>query len=166
MTSVLLSLGSNLGDKMRAISRAVELLTQDTLQEVRVSSFYETAPVGFIQQPSFINIAVSGWTKYEPEILFKVCKTIEQKIGRKPRPRWHEREIDIDIILYGLETLTTEVLAIPHPQMHNRRFVLVPSAEIVPTMIHPILNTSIEELLELCEDVNPVKKIVFLKTQP
>ncbi len=143
---ILLSLGANLGNREQTIARAIELLLARGIEDILSSSFYETAPVGFLEQPPFINAAVYGTTTLEAEELFQVCKHIERELGRQPRPRWHERELDIDIILYGEAVVRSSLLTIPHPQMHERRFVLEPAAEIAPTMRHPILRKTIVQL--------------------
>ncbi len=140
-TKVLLSLGSNLNDRKANILSAIELMKlSGALTDVEVSSFYETAPVGVTDQPGFLNIAVAGLTSLLPSELLPVLKGIEKQIGRIERERWHEREIDIDIILYGTHVFLSEDICIPHPRAVERRFVLVPSAEIAGDMLHPIEN--------------------------
>jgi 2-amino-4-hydroxy-6-hydroxymethyldihydropteridine diphosphokinase len=157
---VLLSLGSNLGSKRENIAKAISLLIEKKiLVNVKVSSFYETEPVGFKDQPQFINAAITGETLLNPKELLLKCKEIEREIGRKPRPRWHEREIDLDIILYGNKILKTNTLQIPHPEMANRRFVLVPASEIASDWQVPGIHKTINEVLENCEDKSKVVQI-------
>jgi 2-amino-4-hydroxy-6-hydroxymethyldihydropteridine diphosphokinase len=164
VVEILLSLGANLGERETMLHRAIALLGSLAVSELRVSSLYETAPVGFTEQPAFLNCAVFGTTNLAAEELFRVCKDVELTLGRTPRPRWHEREIDIDIVLYGTNILHTERLTIPHPHVHERRFVLVPVCEIAPQMQHPVFNTSMDELLRRCADTNAVT--LFLPTLP
>ncbi len=102
--------------------------------------------------PWFLNIAVTGYTSMGIETLLEKCKNIEQLLGRIPRERWHEREIDIDVLLYGNVCFKTKDVTIPHPRMHERRFVLIPAAEIAGKAVHPKLNKTINKLLDDCKD--------------
>ncbi|MGB9771760.1 MAG: 2-amino-4-hydroxy-6-hydroxymethyldihydropteridine diphosphokinase [Candidatus Kapaibacteriota bacterium] len=156
-TEVLLSLGSNIGDRIENIKRAIDLLvTNKIVENITVSSFYETEPVGYKNQPYFINAAIRGRTSLSPYKLLSACKEIEQSIGRKPRPKWHEREIDLDIILYGSNVVATEDLRIPHPQIHQRLFVLIPANEIASQWLVPQFNKTIGEMLQECKDQSSV----------
>jgi 2-amino-4-hydroxy-6-hydroxymethyldihydropteridine diphosphokinase len=157
--NVLFSLGANLGDRIGTLRHAAQLLAERAVSDLHASSLYETEPVGFTEQPAFVNIAVIGVTRLTADELFRICKAIERECGRTPRPRWHEREIDIDIILYGTSVLHDEDLHIPHPHAHERRFVLAPAAEIAPQMRHPVLNATIDELLRHCPDTSTVIKL-------
>lgn len=157
---ILLSLGSNLGDRIGTINKAISLLRDSgSISELSLSSFYETAPYGYREQPWFINIALIAKSKVTPLDLLKICKDIENKIGRLPRAKWHEREIDIDLILYGDEIIDNEYLKIPHPAMQERLFVLVPSAELAGERIHPKFCLSIKELLVKCTDKSEIRII-------
>lgn len=157
MTKILLSLGSNLGDRAGALSAAVRLLVEKcAIKNLVVSSIYETEPVGFTDQPEYFNIAVCGETALAPEEFFMACKEIEFEIGRKNREKWHEREIDIDILMFGAENISTILVKIPHERMCERRFVLLPSDEIAPEMFHPVLRKTIREILSECEDLAAV----------
>lgn len=154
---VLLSLGSNVGDRYENINKAIEKLSQDgIIYNLKTSKFYETEPVGYKEQGWFLNCSVSGYTNLDSIELFKKCKEIEKELGRKKRARWHEREIDIDILLYSDLIFHSDLLTIPHPRMHERKFVLVPSAEIAPNAIHPLLHSTIKDLLEKCQDNSKV----------
>lgn len=124
---------------------------------LRVSSFYETEPVGYNSQPWFINIAISGYTELDRFSLFDQLKNIEYLLGRKTRERWHEREIDIDILILGELIQDNPELTLPHPRMQERRFVLAPAAEIAGNHIHPVLKLSINEILKMCKDRSIVK---------
>ena len=152
-----LGLGSNLGNKEKTIRNAIESLR--TLVDVTaVSSIYETAPVGFANQPSFLNACVEGRTKLSPHELLAFVKGIEQAAGRMPNFRNGPRTLDIDILLYAQAggdqiTLESEELTIPHLRMHERGFVLVPLTEIVPDLIHPGSGRAIRSLLDAVTSV-------------
>lgn len=157
---VLLSVGANVGDKRSTILRAYEIIKESgILENVTLSSFYETEPVGFKDQPWFLNAAISGYTDINNTDLISMLKSIEYALGRKPRERWHEREIDLDILLYGNNKIESKPLTVPHPRMHQRRFVLLPASEIAGNAIHPIFGLSINSLLENCEDKSEVNII-------
>ncbi len=159
---VLLAFGANLGNREQTILRAVELLLKSgAVREISLSKLYETEPVGFKDQPFFINAALQGITELSPETLLKTCRDIETQLGRTPRAKWHEREIDIDILIYGGEILLKENVEIPHPRMHERRFVLLPAADVAVDMIHPVFKKSVGELLKECHDTSLVR--FFLK---
>lgn len=157
---VLLAFGANLGNREQTISNAVELLLKTgAVREISFSKLYETEPVGFKDQPFFINAALKGITDLSPEILLKTCRDIETQLGRTPRAKWHEREIDIDILLYGDEILLKNDVEIPHPRMHERRFVLLPAADVAGEMLHPVFKKSIAELLKECPDTSLVSAV-------
>lgn len=161
---ILLSLGSNIGDKQQYLELAVESIAlNNAYHNVQVSSVYETDPIGFTEQDSFLNIALCMWTLLTPLEVFMFCKEIEKKLGRTKRQQWREREIDIDIILFGEEVVETNTLTIPHKAMHERKFVLAPSVEIAPHLVHPMLKKSIQELYEECSDVSSVIRVGDLR---
>ena len=135
---VLLSLGSNVGDRSRFLSLAVENL-RIILSDVKVSSILETEPFGVKEQAKFLNLAISGHTKLSPFALLYFCKTIEYLLGRRVRERWHEREIDIDIILYDEAEISLPLLEIPHSGIAERDFVKIPAMEIEPEAITRLL---------------------------
>lgn len=154
--TVMLSLGSNIGPRKRRIRDAIQRISNSILTNVQASALYETEPVGFTDQPVFINVVIIGETELSPIDLHEACKGLELAQGRVHRERWHEREIDIDVILFGDEVVETKELSIPHPRMHERRFVLVPAAEIARTMVDPLTGCSMEELLIICQDKSGV----------
>lgn len=150
---ILLSLGTNLGNRESTLQNVVNVLKKsDFLSEVEVSKYYQTEPVGYIEQPDFLNIAFSANTNIDLFQLIYLLKSIEYLFGRKKRQKWHQREIDIDIILFGDTILISEQLTIPHKAMHLRRFVLLPALDISPEMLHPLFDKSIKQLLEECND--------------
>lgn len=157
---VLLSIGSNLGNKVKNVERAIDLLKEyNVVVNVKVSSYYETEPVGYKNQPNFINVAIIGETELSPSELLYRCKAIEKELGRVNRPRWHERELDVDIILYGDEIVATKELQIPHPQMQNRKFVLLPANELASSWNVPLYKMTISEMLANCKDDSKVVPI-------
>ncbi|MEN3039274.1 MAG: 2-amino-4-hydroxy-6-hydroxymethyldihydropteridine diphosphokinase [Candidatus Kryptonium sp.] len=152
-----LGIGSNLGDRIKYIQRALVALSKLPRTKItKISSLYETEPYGRKDQPWFVNIVAEIFTELSPFELFKKCKSIEKILGRQSRERWMEREIDIDILLYGDVVISTDEIQIPHPDMHNRRFVLIPLSEIAPKAVHPVFKKSISELLIECKDATRI----------
>jgi 2-amino-4-hydroxy-6-hydroxymethyldihydropteridine diphosphokinase len=141
-----LSLGSNLGDREKNLSRAIELIEQHGIIVKKRSSLYETAPWGEHNQPLFLNMAVEIETGLKPKALLKVLKCVETEAGREKSIKWGPRIIDLDILLYNHIILNEDALKIPHPFMHEREFVLRPLYEIAPDVMHPQLRMTIHEL--------------------
>ncbi|MCR5667245.1 MAG: 2-amino-4-hydroxy-6-hydroxymethyldihydropteridine diphosphokinase [Eubacterium sp.] len=136
-----LSLGSNLGEREQYLQRAIAALNENEAIRVgKVASFLNTAPYGKTDQPDFLNTAVEIETLLEPKQLLEVTQAIEQANGRERKEHWGERTLDIDILLYSNLVMTDAQLMIPHPDMHNRLFVLAPMCEIAPQQVHPLLN--------------------------
>jgi len=127
-----LSLGSNLGDRKATLLAALDALDRGGARIIRRSSFYETAPVGKIDQPRFLNLVVEVATDLTPADLLALCQSVERDLGRVRKERWGPRTVDIDILLYDRLAIQTPSLTIPHPEMTRRRFVLVPLLEIAP----------------------------------
>ena len=143
------ALGSNLGDKEANLRRALELLIERGVEIVKTSTFISTEPYGVTDQPQFLNGVCEVRTSLVPLALLHTLLEIEQEMGRVRLRHWGERNIDLDLLLYEDVVLDTEELKLPHPDMQNRDFVLLPLAEIAPELVHPILQKSIEELSNL-----------------
>ena len=149
MATVYLGLGTNIGNRKENLTRAIEALSLALGHYTALSSFIETAPWGFDSDNAFLNCAVAFDTELSPFQLLDTTENIERELGRTTKSNggiYHDRIIDIDILLYGSETVSTERLTIPHPLMHMRDFVLEPLAQIAPHTIHPTTGKSIEQL--------------------
>ena len=142
------ALGSNLGDKEANLQKAVQLLVEHGVEVVKTSSFLCTEPYGVTDQPQFLNAVCCVRTDLEPEELLHLLLAIEQEMGRVRLRHWGERNIDLDLLLYENQILTTDDLKLPHPDMQNRDFVLLPLAEIAPALVHPVLGKTIACLAE------------------
>lgn len=148
MSIAYIALGSNLGDKEKNLRRALLLLTQQGVEVVRVSSFLSTEPYGVTDQPQFLNAVACVRTSLAPLALLDVLLATELAMGRVRLRHWGERNIDLDLLLYEDVVLDTPRLHLPHPDMQNRDFVLLPLAEIAPELKHPTLQKTIWELKE------------------
>jgi len=149
MQTVYLGLGSNKGERISYIEKAIEEISglPETKMFVR-SGIYETEPWGNIEQEDYLNSVIGIQTELNAEDLLKELKSIEKLIGRKENKKWSEREIDIDLLFYGNEIIDKDHMKVPHGQIENRRFVLVPMNEIAPGFMHPVFKKSISQLLE------------------
>jgi 2-amino-4-hydroxy-6-hydroxymethyldihydropteridine diphosphokinase len=146
-TEVLLGLGANLDDPVARLAEAVELLRHALTVEA-VSSVYRSEPVGFRDQPDFFNLVVRGRTGLGPAELLRAARRVEDAMGRVRSFRNAPRRIDVDLLAHGETVLDTPDLALPHPRMAERRFVLAPLAEVAPEWRHPVLGETARELLE------------------
>jgi 2-amino-4-hydroxy-6-hydroxymethyldihydropteridine diphosphokinase len=155
---VFLGLGSNLGDREHALERALTLLGQRGFVLKRRSSLYLTEPVGGPPQDWYLNMVVEGESALSPEDLLSACLDTERDLGRTREVRWGPRVVDIDLLLYGDERRATAMLALPHPRLHQRQFVLVPLVEIAPEMRHPVLQLTARELGQSCADTSRVER--------
>ena len=156
LVTAYLSLGSNLGNRQENLDRALKLISE-RMRVGKISSIYDTEPVGLVNQPRFLNLACEVFTRLTPEGLLTLLKGFEQKMGRYSRSG-EPRVIDIDIILFGDTVLNTPDLVIPHPRMHERSFVLIPLTEIAPDVVHPVLKKKIKELNKAAKEVQGVMK--------
>jgi 2-amino-4-hydroxy-6-hydroxymethyldihydropteridine diphosphokinase len=149
-TTAFLAVGSNLGDRQANILEATEKLRQtEGIEVVRLSRFLENPAVGMDDDaPPFLNAAIEICTTLGSHALLHRLLEIEREMGRQRRQRWEPRIIDLDLLLYGDEILSSQELIVPHPLMHERRFVLEPLAEIAPNAVHPTLQMTIAGLLE------------------
>ena len=158
MVAVYLGLGSNLGNRQDNLDRALGFLSH-RLRVEKVSSVYDTEPVGDTNQPRFLNQVCQVSTGLGSMALLTLVKGIESKLGRLPHTSNGPRPIDIDILFYGDQVIETLKLVIPHPRLTQRAFVLIPMAEIAPDLVHPVNGKTIKELMrELQEGVQDVFK--------
>lgn len=155
--------GSNIGDRLDFCDRAVTLLgLLPTTQVIAVSSLYETEPVADAGNPGsglFLNGVVRLETEVIPERLLEVCREIERALGRDTEHRSGPRTIDLDVLLYGDRVIQEQGLAVPHPRLHLRRFVLEPIVELEPTLVHPLLKQTVSQLLAQLTDRHQVRRL-------
>lgn len=153
---VYIALGSNLGNKRRNLVTAAALLAERAGEVGAISSFYETEPWGFESEHSFLNAALMLETTLAPLDLLRLTQEVECELGRtaKTDSVYHDRLIDIDLLLCGEEVIDQPGLQIPHPLMHRRAFVMTPMAEIAPAVVHPVLGKTMKVLSDLLESEN------------
>lgn len=157
MQNIFLGIGSNIGNREENLSEATARIEELTGSRVISSSIYETEPWGF-QSNSFLNIVVKVKTNIIPTVLMKELLAIENDMGRvRTDHKFSSRVIDIDILIYNCRVIVQKNLVVPHPRMHERRFVLVPMCEIAPEIYHPVLKRSMENLLQTCVDSSRVE---------
>jgi len=147
MPQVYLSLGTNLGERLDNLAQARALLLPE-VQVGKLSSVYETAPWGYLDQANFYNQVLFGETMLTPLRLLNKLKYIENKLGREQTFRYGPRIIDLDILFYESHIINTKRLQIPHPRLQARAFVLVPLVEIAPDFVHPVLGLTMQALLD------------------
>jgi 2-amino-4-hydroxy-6-hydroxymethyldihydropteridine diphosphokinase len=158
-----LCLGSNLGEREASLRQALTLLSPKVTVDA-VSSIYETEPIGYREQPLFLNLVCRITTNLPPEELLHLAKEIETQMGRVPSDQINSpRPIDIDILFYEDKIMETQELTIPHPRLQDRAFVLIPLAEIAPGLVHPRLGKSISQLANDVKGQKGVQKWYYMK---
>ncbi len=148
MSTVYISIGSNLGDREDNCRKAIKFLKENGIAVKKQSSMHETEPWGVKAQPKFINMAIEVETDKKPEELLRVLEEIEKEIGRTETVKWGPRVIDLDILFYDDLILKIPGIEIPHPLLHEREFVLKPLCEIAPNKKHPITGKTVKEMIE------------------
>lgn len=159
MPTIFLSLGSNIGDREKNLHAAIMALAEANVRVTRVSSFYETEPVDLREQPWFLNCAAQAETELPPLELLGALREIESHMGSRKLVPKGPRLIDLDILLYGEETIDTPELQVPHPRMLLRKFVLMPLAEIAPNLRHPSWGEIVSQVLDGLGDSSAVRKL-------
>lgn len=156
MTTIYLSLGSNIGDRKQQLLSAVDAL-KESVNVTQVSSIYETAPVGGVPQDDFYNMCVVIETDRSAEEVLDICQAVEQRLNRVRKIHWGPRTIDLDILMIDDQVIESERLKVPHPYMTERSFVLIPLNEIAPDAVHPIKQQTIKELVYSDPEVRKIK---------
>lgn len=156
---VFIGLGSNLGDRHALLAQGIARLREAGFGVTRESGRYLTEPVDAPPQGWFVNAVASGRTSLTPEELLSACQRVEQALGRERSVHHGPRTLDLDILIYGDVLRDGPELCLPHPRMHERRFVLVPLCELAPRLRHPRLGATMRELLERCEDRSRVVRL-------
>jgi 2-amino-4-hydroxy-6-hydroxymethyldihydropteridine diphosphokinase len=159
MITVYIALGTNVGEREANLLQALQLLPESGVQIRRVSSIYETEPVDYLDQEWFLNAVLEAQTELDALDLLSALRVIEAGMGSKKAFAKGPRKIDLDILLYGNETIDTSELQVPHPRMLERKFVLIPLAEIAPNLHHPSWKSGVAQLLSATRDPSAVKKL-------
>lgn len=159
MNNVFLIIGGNLGDRKQNLSHALYLIEQSAGYIKKLSSIYETEPWGVQGQPDYYNQVVELLTELNADTLMQALLSIEKQMGRQRIAKNDARTMDIDILFFNDEIYNSKLISIPHPRLHQRRFVLAPLAEIAPEFIHPVLNKPVSLLLKECDDAGTVTKV-------
>jgi 2-amino-4-hydroxy-6-hydroxymethyldihydropteridine diphosphokinase len=155
---IYIGLGSNIGDREAHLRGAVAALTTREVVVRKSASIYATEPRDLEQQPWFLNTVIEVRTLLEPEALLERCLEIERNAGRIRDQSKGPRPIDIDILLYRDRLIDQPNLIVPHPRYRERRFVLIPLAELVPNLADPVCGLTMQQLLDLCPDTGDVRR--------
>jgi 2-amino-4-hydroxy-6-hydroxymethyldihydropteridine diphosphokinase len=157
-SNIFLGLGSNIDDRVKHLDTATSLIRSCAdIKIIQSSLIYETEPWGIRNQKSFLNQVLKIQSSLSAPDLLTFVKDVEIKTGRIKSAKWHEREIDIDVLFYDNVIISTEKYKLPHGEIQNRKFVLIPMCEIAADFLHPVLNKSIKQLLEETKDISEVK---------
>lgn len=157
-----IGIGSNLGQPLEQCLEAIKCLSSvNGITLLRCSSLYRTEPIGLKNQPWFVNAVAEIRTSLSPRALLRILMQIEEAMGRVREAHWGPRIIDLDILLFGQEIVQEQDLKIPHPELHKRRFVLIPLSELASYAIHPAFGVSIRGLMERLEDDSRVERIEY-----
>lgn len=158
-SQVIIGLGSNLGDRFAALSRALRLLSEEAGDIITASSVWETEPWGFDADDQFLNMVVVLDTGKQPRQLMQLFRSLEGRMGRRRSGggRYESRIIDIDILLWQERVISMPGLEVPHPKLADRRFVLEPLYEVAPGAVHPVTGLTVKEMLDLCDDRSDVR---------
>ncbi|MBM3159104.1 MAG: 2-amino-4-hydroxy-6-hydroxymethyldihydropteridine diphosphokinase [Bacteroidota bacterium] len=159
MNLVYLLTGSNLGDRIENLTKAAQLINEKAGKLVTHSNFYQTSPWGPLDQPDYINQALLIETMLSPSSLMELLLAIEEKMGRVRTLKYGPRIIDIDILFFGSEVIDTPLVKVPHPAVQNRRFALIPLAEIAASYLDPTTGKTISQLLTACQDQGTVLQL-------
>jgi len=162
--TVYISVGSNTGDKLANCRKGIAAVAGHTKMALAATArFYKTAPMDYTDQDWFVNTAISITTTLSPKILLQALHAVQREIGRtKTTIRFGPRVLDLDILFYGDQIVASENLTIPHPRMHQRRFVLQPLCDLAPDWIHPVLKKDMQTLLLALEpDTQPVERLTI-----
>lgn len=153
MNTVYFSVGSNLGDRKQSINKALHYLVHQNFHIISSSSIIETMPYGYADQDFFLNLVIKTQTNHtDPLEVLQICKHIESIMGRKESVRWGPRIIDIDILFWNQDIIQQSSLTIPHPDMQNRDFILLPCLEICPNYVHPVYNKTMKKLWHIYKE--------------
>lgn len=162
MNRIFLILGGNLGDRLKNLEEVLIAIENRLGLIAKQSAVYETKAWGVNEQPDFLNIVIKLFTQHSAEETLNIIQEIETDFGRVRKKRWGSRTMDIDILFFNTEVYNSPILTIPHPLIADRKFVLLPLAEIAPDFVHPISKTSVRQLLLNCEDNLEVIKMEHL----
>ncbi|MCD8926315.1 2-amino-4-hydroxy-6-hydroxymethyldihydropteridine diphosphokinase [Staphylococcus epidermidis] len=158
MVKAYLGLGSNIGNRELQLNEAIKILhAYQGIQVTQVSHIYETEPVGYTNQPKFLNLCIEIETELNPQSLLKCCLATEQQLHRKREIRWGPRTLDVDILMFDDQIIEQDNLSVPHPRMKERSFVLIPLNDIATNQIEPISNKSIGQLVVTDNSVKKYK---------
>lgn len=153
---IAIGLGSNLGDRHVFLMKAVSELFEEFLEYPSASLIYETEPWGISEQPKFLNAVVVGESEWKPPAIVNYLKELERRLGRTQSVQYGPREIDLDLLVYGDKFWDSEGVAVPHPRMEERDFVLVPLKDVWPTWVHPVTNQTVDQMISNLRSQGPL----------